>query len=386
MLMMRKLEKQNTTQLLQGVIRRRRGRGGGEGEGGQREREWGKEEGREREKADVPHGDMGKVGSVLLSNALRKRAGGGEGKSGHVFSGLLQHEGCLPSHFAPFPSTTIALGFAKSRDLPLPHPTPHRPEPSASLPFTSAGSCSTATQPKEGALSLITEPSWGFTLPPSLTGTLHIPPPLHPTHLASSNHPPPFLQCCRVSPYRVPHSSQYFPGFPQLSGQRSNLCAPLSVSSSIPPGWMSGREGDPMCGLLEEGLTFLSLRVPPGVLGPGGEGPAPGALSSLSLGRMTFTKGSSCSWFSKGEIRAHGWKDIGQGVRDRGSNTSSATNWLGGFGQPFCDMRGADLRAPSSSTPTIQESRGPNILFSKVQIWYWLPCCTSQEKVISPSL
>lgn len=173
------------------------------------------------------------------------------------------------------------------------------------------------------------------------------PTPSHPTHLASSNHPPPFLQCCRVSPYWAPHSSQYFPGFPQLSGQRSNLCAPLSVSSPIPPGWMSGREGDPTCGLLEEVLMFLSLRVPPGVLGPGGEGPVPGALSSLSLGRMTFTKGSSCSWFSKGEIRAHDWKDIGQGVRDRGSNTSSATNWLGGFGQPFCDMRGTDLWAPA---------------------------------------
>lgn len=93
--------------------------GGKEREG---EREGGREGERERGKADVRHREMG---SGLLSDALWKRAGGRGGESGHLFSELLQHEACFPSHSALFPSTPgfallIVLGFAKSKDLPPP--------------------------------------------------------------------------------------------------------------------------------------------------------------------------------------------------------------------------------------------------------------------------
>lgn len=153
------------------------------------------------------------------------------------------------------------------------------------------------TQPEAGALRLSPAPRLGFALPPCLAGL-----PAHPRPVCVPGIPPapttstaaPVLP---VSPCRMPRLPPRGPG-PHVDGQTSARTPPGLISH---PRTMDGRlvgkatpTGRSVGGDSRVSTSSRSTKA------PGGEGPSPGAPSSVSRGQMASTKGgSSCSWFSK---------------------------------------------------------------------------------------
>lgn len=143
------------------------------------------------------------------------------------------------------------------------------------------------TQAEAGALRLSPEPRLGFALPPCLAGL-----PAHPRPVCVPSIPsapstlrraaPGVPRCPPVSPCRMPRPPPRGPG-PPVEGQTSG-----SHLSSPHHGRPVGRATPTGRSVGEDSRVSTSSRS---TKAPGGEGPSPGALSSVSRGRMASHEG-----------------------------------------------------------------------------------------------